>query len=622
MMKLKHILPLLLFAVGTSAAHATFPVRRTIVHTQPDGTTLTIHAVGNGRYTIYSTTDGMAVLPAADGHFYFAQRTNGTLLPSTKLATPLGATSVAKAKAANALLTAEEADKLMDAACPTTPLLRTDGEGIHPKALVTSTADGLGQYGVSAKGAVQSIGSQVLPVVLVNFADKSFLPEDTPEKMDRFFNEEGYHDEPMANGSVRDYFVAQSGGMFSPTFKIVAQVTLANGYAYYGKDGSNGSTDPNTSTFVKEALAEASKTVDFSAYRTEGTTDIPMVALIYAGPGQHSAFEDGNSDYLWAKFQQASYSVNDGASTVRSFFVGNEVLQQYGSGPNDITGASLDGVGLFAHEFGHALGLPDFYNTRGSSQFKTMGYWDIMDYGQYYKDGYLPTAYTAYERSYMGWLKVTELTDSAQFVRLLPVNGSTDESLTGERACVIRNPEHPNEYYLLAYHQPNTWQEKTMGDGMLVLHIDYNQSRWNGNTVNTDEEHQLYAFMPADGVKEGTSTTIDMNATALFRGYRNDLFPLETDTLTRNSLEADDMPLFNGTTGKLNAPIYNIARENGSITFSYLDPKLTSVGNVFENSQATNASTITYDLAGRRVEDLRQAASGIYIVGGKKVFKK
>lgn len=618
-MKLKHILPLLLFAVGTSAAHATFPVRRTIVHTQPDGTTLIIHAVGNGRYTIYSTTDGMAVLPAADGHFYFAQRTNGTLLPSTKLATPLGAISVAKAKAANALLTAEEATALMDAACPTTPLLRTDGEGIHTKALVTSTADGLGQYGVSAKGAVQSIGSPVLPVVLVNFADKSFLPEDTPEKMDRFFNEEGYHDEPMANGSVRDYFVAQSGGMFSPTFKIVAQVTLPNGYAYYGKDGSNGSTDPNTSTFVKEALAEASKTVDFSAYRTEGTTDIPMVALIYAGPGQHSAFEDGNSDYLWAKFQQASYSVNDGASTVRSFFIGNEVLQQYGSDRNDITGASLDGVGLFAHEFGHALGLPDFYNTQGSSKFKTMGYWDIMDYGQYYKDGYLPTAYTAYERSYMGWLKVTELTDSAQFVRLLPVNGTDDSTIEGERACVIRNPEQPNEYYLLAYHQPNTWQEKAMGDGMLVLHIDFNRSRWNGNSVNTDEAHQLYAFMPADGVKEGTS---GMSYAELFRGYRNDLFPLETDTLTRNSLEADDLPLFNGAAGKLDTPIYNITRDNGTLTFSYLDPKLTSIGRVVEDDHAVDATAATYDLAGRRVENINHAAPGIYIVGGKKVFKK
>ena len=617
-MKFKHILPLLLLAWGTSTAHATFPVRRTIVHTQPDGTTLTIHAVGNGRYTIYSTTDGMAVLPAADGHFYYAQRSNGTLAPSAKLAAKLTAASAAKAKAANSLLTADEATALMETACPQTPILRT-GDGIHPQSLITSTSDGLGKYGVSAKGAVQSIGSPVLPVVLVNFADKSFLPEDTPDKLSRFFNEEGYSDEPYAKGSVRDYFVAQSGGMFRPTFTVVAQVTLPNGYAYYGKDGSNGSIDPNTSAFVKDALAEASKTVDFSAYCTEGTTEIPMVALIYAGPGQHSSFEDGNSDYLWAKFQQASYSVNDGASMVRSFFMGNEILQQYGSGPNDITGASLDGVGLFAHEFGHALGLPDFYNTQGSRKFKTMGYWDIMDYGQYYKDGYLPTAYTAYERSYMGWLKVTELTDSAQFVRLLPVNGTDDSSIEGERACVIRNPEQPNEYYLLAYHQPNTWQEKAMGDGMLVLHVDYNQSRWNGNNVNTDEAHQLYAFMPADGVKEGTS---GMSYAELFRGYRNDLFPLETDTLVRSSLEADDMPLFNGTTGKLNTPIYNITRDNGFISFSYLDPKLTSIGRVVEDNKVVGASTATYDLAGRRVEDINHAASGIYIVGGKKVFKK
>lgn len=616
-MKIKHILPLLLLALGTSAAHATFPVRRTIVHTQPDGTTLTIQAVGNGRYTIYTTADGMAVLPAVDGHFYYAQRANGSIAPSTKLVTTHNA-SVAKAKAANALLTADEATALMETACPSTPILRTD-DGIHTKALATSTADGLGRYGVSAQGAVESIGSPVLPVVLVNFADKSFLPEDTPEKMDRFFNEEGYHDETMAKGSVRDYFVAQSGGMFCPTFKVVAQVTLPNGYAYYGKDGSNGAIDPNTSAFVKDALAEASKTVDFSAYRTEGTTDIPMVALIYAGPGQHSSFEDGNSDYLWAKFQQASYSVNEGESMVRSFFVGNEVLQQYGSDRNDITGASLDGVGLFAHEFGHALGLPDFYNTQGSSKFKTMGYWDIMDYGQYYKDGYLPTAYTAYERSYMGWLKVTELTDSAQFVRLLPVNGTDDSTIEGERACVIRNPEQPNEYYLLAYHQPNTWQEKAMGDGMLVLHIDFNRSRWNGNSVNTDEAHQLYAFMPADGVKEGTS---GMSYAELFRGYRNDLFPLETDTLTRNSLEADDLPLFNGAAGKLDTPIYNITRDNGTLTFSYLDPKLTSIGRVVEDSHAVDATAATYDLAGRRVENINHAAPGIYIVGSKKVFKK
>lgn len=54
--------------------------------------------------------------------------------------------------------------------------------------------------------------------------------------------------------------------------------------------------------------------------------------------------------------------------------MGNELLQTYGKNENDVTGAAIDGVGLFAHEFGHALGLPDYYNTQNSSAFNTMGF--------------------------------------------------------------------------------------------------------------------------------------------------------------------------------------------------------------------------------------------------------
>ena len=57
-----------------------------------------------------------------------------------------------------------------------------------------STADGLGEYGKSGMGSVNSIGEVVIPVILVDFADSLFKPENDIEKMDRYFNEEGYAD--------------------------------------------------------------------------------------------------------------------------------------------------------------------------------------------------------------------------------------------------------------------------------------------------------------------------------------------------------------------------------------------------------------------------------------------
>lgn len=50
-----------------------------------------------------------------------------------------------------------------------------------------------------------------------------------------------------------------------------------------------------------------------------------------------------------------------------------------------------------------------------------MGYWDLLDYGQYYQNGYRPVEYSAYERSYMGWLDVKELGDEAQHATLFPL---------------------------------------------------------------------------------------------------------------------------------------------------------------------------------------------------------
>ncbi len=620
-MKINQLLATALLALGVShAAYATFPVRRTLTHQQPSGTVVSIEAVGNGRYTLYTTADGRAALPAADGHFYYATSQGGTLVPSTTL---VGGNQ----RSANPTwLTAAQATELLEAENPQPSLFPLTAQS-HTQSLNTSTTDGLGTYGTPAKGIVSSIGHPTLPVIMVSFADRAFQDTITVEKVSRFFNETGYRDEPAARGSVRDYFIAQSDSLFQPTFKVVAHVTVPNGYAYYGKDSQSGSTDPNALTFVKDALSKASEVADFSEFRTEGTTNVPIAIIMFAGPGQQSSFEADCTNYLWAKFSQVTLNVNDGASKVQSYFIGNELLQSY-TGTADapvITDAHLDGIALFCHEFSHALGLPDFYDTTGGQRGKTMNYWDLMDYGQYYQNGYRPVQYTAYERSYMGWLPVKELGTEAQFCTLLPTDGQLGSEQP--RAYVIRNAEDANEYYLLENRAKNTWNTSTIGTGLFITHVTYNSSNWSNNRVNTSSTLHRMEFISADNVKEGIGTDPVMTMSALFQGYRNDLFPYTpadgspvVDSFTDDTTPA--ATLNNGTSGKLSRPIYNITKANdGTITFSYLDKELTGITLPITPSQ-NDSSAQAYDLHGRAITNLRTAAPGLYIVGGKKVIKR
>ena len=148
--------------------------------------------------------------------------------------------------------------------------------------------------------AACSLGEALIPVIMVDFSDKAFQPENDSAKVTRFFNEPGYADEKYCKGSVNDFFVAQSNGLFSPSFRVVAHVTLDNGYQYYGANGSDGELDPNLDVMVAEAIEKASATVDFAEYATNGA--VPLVTVMFAGPGEQSSFEDGHDDYLWARY--------------------------------------------------------------------------------------------------------------------------------------------------------------------------------------------------------------------------------------------------------------------------------------------------------------------------------
>ena len=70
-------------------------------------------------------------------------------------------------------------------------------------------------------------------------------------------------------------------------------------------------------------------------------------------------------------------------------------------------------VGTVSHETGHAFGLPDLYDTRGSTQ--GIGGWGLMGSGNYARP-YSPSSYDAWSLNALGWATIDTLGTSRTII--------------------------------------------------------------------------------------------------------------------------------------------------------------------------------------------------------------
>ena len=358
------------------------------------------------------------------------------------------------------------------------------------RACYSSTADGLGEYGKMSMGAVPSIGSYTILVIMVQFSDAKFQSTTTVAKMKRYYNNEGYSEEDGSVGSVKDYFKSQSHGMFVPTFDVVGIVTLSNNYSTYGYDSDPYEViDDNIDQLPRDAVAAAVSQlgVDFSQYvipagDANHKAGVPLVCILYAGRGQATESQsNANSKLIWPCEWDCDEDIS--GTHFNSWFVGNELYYD----------GSLNGIGTFCHEFGHALGLPDFYCTDYSyEEDDAFSDWSIMDTGGYVEDGYAPIGYNAYEKSYMGWLKLEEIGEDGDKTLQSPADAGVGS------AYIIRNSS--TETFILENRQPGTWYpQSSHGSGLMLSRIAYDATAWNENYLNNTQNSKRAMIVTANG---------------------------------------------------------------------------------------------------------------------------
>ena len=432
--------------------------------TQHDGTKLKVQAVGNAFNNAIVTSDGLTIARGSDGDFYYTSRLTGL--------------SSIRAHEASERTPAEKA--FVNAQRGTLTMTRNS-------YMLPNKSGKLSATGSNATASVPAMGERRIPVILVEFQDKKF--NNTREKVIN----------AMISGSegVAQYFHDQSNGMYKPIFDVYGIYCLSQNREYYG--GHSGTTkDKGIGWMVTEACQlAAADSVSFQPYDTNNDYYCDVVIIIFAGVGESQAAAY-HPEAIWpcnwtldaAKYYSrggnGAFSPSIGDPYVNHFAVFNEL---HGSNDN---GKTIDGIGTFAHEFGHCLGLPDMYDTGNNDNFG-MGDWDIMCQGCYCNDGYTPVGYSAYEKVFMGW--VNYITPEPNTYYTLPIWNQKQKD--SDKAVCIVSDENKNEYFIYENRKRHGWDSFLPGEGILVTHITYSASQWTNNKPN-NEKIQLITILPAD----------------------------------------------------------------------------------------------------------------------------
>jgi M6 family metalloprotease-like protein len=281
-----------------------------------------------------------------------------------------------------------------------------------------------------------------------------------------------------ATGSLHDYYRWVSGNRLGVLGRVVATVQLPQNKLYYGYNSfglSRTATPHNAAGLVRDALAACASQVQWSNFDLDRDGFVDMLWVVHAGlPGE--AAPDRLKNDLWSITSRLSnYWTGSSAYETPELVPGSVTqhmrIDRFSVLPelSYFAPGQRSEIGVFCHEFGHALGVPDLYNVRdGGTVNAGPGNWSLMGTGMYGGDGHspqYPTHLGAWPALYMGWTQTMRPTEDTS-VLLPPLGGEAqilDLSFQGET-----NPEH----FLVETRRRAGFDRNLPADGLIVYHVN------------------------------------------------------------------------------------------------------------------------------------------------------
>ena len=278
------------------------------------------------------------------------------------------------------------------------------------------------------------------------------------------FDRAHYLDLMFGSGeSFKDFYLKQSNGRFLAKGDVSDWVKVPYNEARYG---SNDFADSSTYwPFVRDtgnawytAQKEAGKSdadiktylaqfdkVDRYDFDDDGDFNEPdgyidHFQAIHAGEGEEAGGGAQGADAIWS---HRWYAYSNAAAGPAGNQAGGTQIGNTGIWIGDYTTEPENGgLGVFAHEFGHDLGLPDLYDTAGGDN--GTAFWTLMSGGSWLNHGTdsigtTPGYMGPWEKLQLGWLDFTSVPFGTDMtVKLGPADKA---GKTTKQAVVVPLPD-------------------------------------------------------------------------------------------------------------------------------------------------------------------------------------
>ncbi|MFF7485894.1 immune inhibitor A domain-containing protein [Streptomyces luteogriseus] len=232
--------------------------------------------------------------------------------------------------------------------------------------------------------------------------------------------------------SVKTYYEKQSSGRYSVDGEVSDWVKVPYNEARYGNnacgdtncssvwnvvsDGLNAWVDRQKAAGRTDAQikADVARFDEWDRYDFDGDGDfnepdgyIDHFQIVHAGEDESAGGGAQGTDAIWAHRWYA-FGTDAGATGPENNKLGGAKIGDTGIWVGDYTVQPENGgLGVYAHEYGHDLGLPDHYDTAGGEN--STGFWTLMSSGSWLGTGKneigdLPGDMTAWDKMQLGWL--------------------------------------------------------------------------------------------------------------------------------------------------------------------------------------------------------------------------